>query len=178
MILVETGFKDLYILEPKVFGDHRGYFLESYNQNRFNELGLDYKFVQDNESFSRFGTLRGLHFQHGEYAQAKLVRVILGAVLDVVVDLRKDSATFGKHFSVELNEQNKRIMMIPRGFAHGFVVLSDRALFSYKCDNFYNPAQEGGLAYNDKELGIDWRLSEADIILSEKDKMNLKLAEL
>ena len=178
MKLIDTGFKDLYVLEPKVFGDHRGYFLETYNQNTFSELGLKYDFVQDNESLSKYGTLRGLHFQKGEYAQAKLVRVIQGKVLDVVVDLRKGSETYGKHFSVELSEENKKMMIIPRGFAHGFVVMSEQALFSYKCDNLYAPSQEGGLAYNDISLEINWIVPQSDIILSDKDKKNPSLAQL
>lgn len=172
MNLVETGIKDLFIIEPKVFGDHRGYFLESYNQNSFKELGLNYNFIQDNESFSKYGTLRGLHFQKGEHAQAKLVRVVQGKVLDIAVDLRAGSQTFGKVFSVELSGENKRMLIIPRGFAHGFVVLSEVALFAYKCDNLYAPAFEGGIAYDDPELNIDWKVSQADIILSEKDKRN------
>lgn len=178
MKLIETGFKDLYIIEPQIFGDNRGYFLESFNQSKFEALGLNYHFVQDNESLSKYGTLRGLHFQHGQYAQAKLVRVLSGRVLDVVVDLRKNSGTYGKHFSLELTDNNKLMMMIPRGFAHGFVVLSENALFNYKCDNFYNPSQEGGLAYNDLSLGIDWRLDPKDLTLSEKDLRNPLLAHL
>lgn len=178
MKLVETGIKDLFVIEPKVFGDHRGYFLETYNQNTFKELGLNYHFVQDNESFSKYGTLRGLHFQKGEYAQAKLVRVLQGKVLDVAVDLRKDSPTYGKHYSVELSAENKKLFIVPRGFAHGFVVLSETALFAYKCDNFYAPAHEGGLAYNDSHLGIDWIVPAESLILSDKDLKNPKLGEL
>lgn len=178
MNLIETGISDLYILEPKVFGDHRGYFVETYNQKRFEELGLTYHFVQDNESFSKYGTLRGLHFQKGEFAQAKLVRVLHGKVLDVAVDLRLGSPTYGRHFSVELSEENKRLFIIPRGFAHGFVVLSETALFSYKCDNFYAPAHEGGLAYNDPTLGIDWVVPQNKLILSDKDLKNPRLVEL
>jgi len=178
MKLIETGIKDLFIIEPKVFGDHRGYFLETYNQTTFKDLGLNYNFVQDNESFSKYGTLRGLHFQKGEFTQAKLVRVLQGKVLDVAVDLRPASPTYGKHFSVELSEENKRLFIVPRGFAHGFVVLSETALFSYKCDNFYAPAHEGGLAYNDPRLGIDWIVPSEKLILSEKDLKNPNLAEL
>ena len=178
MNLVETGIKDLYMIEPKVFGDHRGYFLETYNQSTFKQLGLNYNFVQDNESFSKYGTLRGLHFQKGEHAQAKLVRVLSGKVLDVAVDLRKDSPTYGKHYSVELSEENKKLFIVPRGFAHGFVVLSETALFSYKCDNFYAPAHEGGLAYNDPDLKIDWIVPNDKLILSDKDLKNPRLVEL
>ncbi|OBQ54927.1 dTDP-4-dehydrorhamnose 3,5-epimerase [Tamlana sp. s12] len=170
MIVKETKLKECFLLEPKVFGDDRGYFLESYNQNAFNELtGLDVQFVQDNESFSTRGVLRGLHFQRGEHAQAKLVRVIQGSVLDIAVDLRKDSDTFGEYIAVELNSDNKKQLFVPRGFAHGFVVLSETALFSYKCDNFYNKASEGGIIYNDNTLNIDWKIEASELIISEKD---------
>jgi dTDP-4-dehydrorhamnose 3,5-epimerase len=169
MNLVKTEFEDLVLLEPKVFGDHRGYFLESYNEDTFLNLGLKYKFVQDNESFSSFGTLRGLHFQRGEFAQAKLVRVLKGKVLDVVVDLRPESKTFKKFSTFELSEENKRILMVPRGFAHGFVVLSQEALFQYKCDNFYSPENESGIIWNDPDLNIDWKISDQEVIISEKD---------
>lgn len=172
MKLIDTGIKDLYVIEPRVFGDHRGYFFESYNKQAFDELGLKYNFVQDNESFSKYGTLRGLHFQKGEYAQAKLVRVVQGKVLDVAVDLRTGSTTFGKSYSIELSDENKKMFIIPRGFAHGFVVLSESAIFNYKCDNFYSQVNEGGILYNDPELEIDWRVPEDKIILSEKDKSN------
>lgn len=178
MKLIETGIEDLYVIEPRVFGDHRGYFLETYNQSTFKQLGLNYEFVQDNESFSKYGTLRGLHFQKGEYAQAKLVRVLAGKVLDVAVDLRKDSTTYGKHFCVELSAENKKLFIVPRGFAHGFIVLSEAALFSYKCDNFYNPAHEGGIAYDDESLQIDWVVPVEDIILSNKDLKNPRMANL
>lgn len=178
MKLVETGISGLFVIEPKVFGDHRGYFLETFNQNTFKQLGLDYHFVQDNESFSKYGTLRGLHFQKGAQAQAKFVRVIQGKVLDVVVDLRKESDTFGKSFSVELSDENKRMFMIPRGFAHGFVVLSETALFSYKCDNFYSPENEGGLLYSDPSLNIDWKVPAEKIILSDKDLKNPTFLEI
>lgn len=178
MNLVETGIKDLFIIEPKVFGDNRGYFLETFNQNQFQKLGLNYNFIQDNESFSKYGTLRGLHFQKGEFAQAKLVRVIQGKVRDVVLDIRKGSVTFGKSFSVELSEENKKMLLIPRGFAHGFIVLSETAVFSYKCDNTYNPSQEGGIAYNDPDLKIEWFIPQDKILLSEKDKLNPTLKEI
>lgn len=170
MKVTETKLIGCFIIEPKVFKDSRGYFFESFNQHRFNELiGKNIDFVQDNESFSSKGVLRGLHFQTGEYAQAKLVRVIKGMVLDVVVDLRKDSPTFSKHFSIELSEDNKKQLFVPRGFAHGFIVLSETAIFSYKCDNFYNSASEQGLRYDDTSLGIDWRLPTKEFIVSEKD---------
>lgn len=169
MKFIKTEISDVYIIEPSVFGDNRGYFLESFNLERFEENVYPVKFVQDNESKSSKGVLRGLHFQTGEYAQAKLVRVIKGMVLDVVVDLRKDSPTFSKHFSIELSEDNKKQLFVPRGFAHGFIVLSETAIFSYKCDNFYNSASEQGLRYDDPSLGIDWRLPIKEFIVSEKD---------
>lgn len=178
MKLIDTPFQELFVIEPKIFGDHRGYFFESYNKKKFDSLELCYNFVQDNESLSKYGTLRGLHFQIGEFAQAKLVRVLKGNVLDVVVDLRKESATYGKHFSIQLSDENKKMLMIPRGFAHGFIVLSDEALFSYKCDNFYEPSKEGGLAFDDENLNIDWIVPREKIILAEKDKNNPKLADL
>ena len=170
MIITKTTLEGCFVLEPKVFYDQRGYFVESYNQQTFNSaIGQNVLFLQDNESLSSKGVLRGLHYQKGEWAQAKLVRVINGSVLDVAVDLRKDSVTFGKSFSVELSGENKKQLFIPRGFAHGFVVLSDTALFSYKCDNFYNKESEGGIIYNDKYLNIDWKLDEKALIISEKD---------
>jgi len=170
MTATETKLKGCFVLEPKVFNDTRGYFFESFNQNKFSELiGQQVKFVQDNESFSTKGVLRGLHYQTGKYAQAKLVRIIKGTVLDVVVDMRKDSPTFTEHFSIELSEDNKKQLFVPRGFAHGFIVLSDKAIFSYKCDNFYNKASEQGLRYDDPALGIDWKLSFSEFIVSEKD---------
>ena len=170
MTAIETQLKGCFIIEPKVLEDHRGYFFESFNQNKFNDLiGKNIYFVQDNESFSSKGVLRGLHFQAGEYAQAKLVRVVKGSVLDVVVDIRKDSPTFSKHFSIELSEKNKTQLFIPRGFAHGFIVLSDTAVFAYKCDNFYNKASEQGLRYDDPSLGIDWKFPQHEFIVSDKD---------
>ena len=181
MIVKETKLKGCFILEPKVFEDSRGYFFESFNQNTFNKLiGQNINFIQDNESFSSKGVLRGLHYQIGEYAQAKLVRVIKGSVLDIAVDIRKDSPTFGQHVSLELSEENKKQLFIPRGFAHGFIVLSDTAIFSYKCDNFYNKESEGGIIYNDKDLNIDWVLNENEFIISEKDLQlpNLEKARL
>lgn len=176
MKLTETKLKGCVILEPKVFSDERGYFLESFNNDLFNKLtNTKTDFVQDNESFSTKGVLRGLHYQSGEFAQAKLVRVISGKVLDVAVDIRKDSETYGKHIAVELTGDNKKQLFVPRGFAHGFVVLSETAIFSYKCDNFYNKASEGGIIYNDVSLGIDWKLAQKDLIISEKDTILPKL---
>jgi dTDP-4-dehydrorhamnose 3,5-epimerase len=170
MTVQETKLKGCFILEPKVFEDGRGYFFESFNQDTFNNLiGENITFIQDNESYSSKGVLRGLHYQTGKYAQAKLVRVIKGKVLDIAVDIRKDSPTFGEHVSLELSEDNKLQLFIPRGFAHGFIVLSDTAIFSYKCDNFYNKDSEGGIIYNDKDLNIDWVLNEDEFIVSEKD---------
>ena len=170
MTAIETKLKGCFIIEPKLFEDDRGYFFESFNQTKFNSLiGKDIRFIQDNESFSSRGVLRGLHYQIGEHAQAKLVRVIKGNVLDVAVDLRKGSETFGEHIAIELNEENKKQLFIPRGFAHGFVVLSKTSIFSYKCDNYYNKESEGGIIYNDRDLNIDWKLNEKEFIVSEKD---------
>ena len=170
MKATETKLKGCFILEPNVFKDSRGYFFESFNQNKFNALiGQEVNFVQDNESVSSKGVLRGLHFQTGDYAQAKLVRAVKGTVLDVVVDMRKESPTFSKHFSIELSEDNKRQLFVPRGFAHGFIVLSETAIFSYKCDNFYKKPSEKGLRYDDPSLAIDWRLPTKEFIVSEKD---------
>ena len=172
MNFIETPIKDLLIIEPKVWKDDRGYFYESFNKKTFQDAGINLEFVQDNQSFSQKGTLRGLHAQAKPFAQGKLVRVIQGKVLDVAVDIRKGSPTFGKHVSVELSEDNKRQLFIPRGFAHGFVVLSESAIFQYKCDNYYAPQSEGGILWNDPMLGIDWQIPEKDIILSNKDKEN------
>lgn len=170
MIATETTLKGCFVLEPQVFIDKRGYFIESYNQESFNDIvGSQIKFVQDNESFSSRGVLRGLHFQKGNNAQAKLVRVIQGEVLDVAVDLRVNSETFGKHFSIILSGENKKQLFVPRGFGHGFVVLSDTALFSYKCDNFYNKASEGGVLFSDDILNINWHIPKEELIVSEKD---------
>ncbi len=170
MTATETKLKGCFIIEPRVFQDDRGYFFESYNQQIFNNLiGKPVNFVQDNESFSSRGVIRGLHFQEGEFAQAKLVRVIKGSVLDVAVDIRKDSPTFGQHIAIELTEENKRQLFVPRGFAHGFSVLSDTAIFSYKCDNFYNKNAEAGILYNDQSLNIDWKIKPEEAQLSEKD---------
>lgn len=175
MEVVNTDIKGVVILEPRVFGDERGYFFESFSQKEFNTKISETVFVQDNESMSGYGVLRGLHYQLPPYTQAKLVRVVKGKVLDVVVDLRKDSATFGKHVAVELSEENKRQFFVPRGFAHGFVVLSDSAVFQYKCDNYYAPENEGGIRFDDPALNIDWRIPVKDMILSDKD---LKLKNL
>jgi len=179
MTVTETKLKGCFVVEPKVFTDIRGYFFESFNQNKFSELiGQQIKFVQDNESFSSKGVLRGLHFQTGAYAQAKLVRTVKGRVLDVVVDMRKESPTFSKHFSIELSEDNKRQLFVPRGFAHGFIVLSETAIFSYKCDNFYNKESEQGLRYDDPTLGIDWKLPTSEFIVSVKDLVLPKLSNI
>ncbi|MDR1582236.1 MAG: dTDP-4-dehydrorhamnose 3,5-epimerase [Prevotellaceae bacterium] len=166
----EFFIKGVFLLKPKVFGDVRGYFVESFNKKEFEKNIGEVNFVQDNESKSSAGVLRGLHFQRGEYAQAKLVRVIKGAVLDVVVDIRSNSPTFGKHCAVELTEENKLQIFLPRGMAHGFVVLEDDTIFAYKVDNIYSPENESGILYNDPYLAIDWRLPEPSLILSEKDK--------
>ena len=165
--VIKTDIEGLVILEPKVFGDNRGYFMETYNKKDFEEAGLHYDFVQDNQSKSVKGVLRGLHFQK-KFPQAKCVRVLEGEVYDVAIDLRKNSPTYGKHVGVVLSAENKRIFMIPRGFAHGFVVLSDSATFTYKVDSLYHPEDEGGIMWNDPDLAIDWPLKEG-IILSEKD---------
>ncbi len=172
MRIEKTPLADCYIIHDTVHGDHRGYFFESYHRkNFFDETGIDIDFVQDNQSKSQKGVLRGLHFQDGEYAQAKLVRVLQGRVLDVVVDLRKASPSFGKSFIIELTEDNHQQLFVPRGFAHGFVVLSETAVFFYKCDNYYHKASEKGIIYNDADLAIDWQLSDSDLILSEKDRV-------
>lgn len=165
---VETKIKGVYIIDVKTYGDHRGYFMETYKESEFREAGLDYTFVQDNQSSSRKGVLRGLHFQR-TYPQAKLVRVLKGEVFDVAVDLRKDSETYGQWVGVLLSEENHRQFMIPRGFAHGFVVVSDHAEFAYKCDEFYHPEDEGGILWNDPDVGIEWP-EVGEIIMSEKDK--------
>ena len=171
MTIIDTPLEDCFVLQPKVYRDSRGYFLETFNQLDFKKLtGIEVQFVQDNESFSTKGVLRGLHYQKGAYAQAKLVRVIQGHVLDVALDIRPNSPTFGQHFATELSETNKRQLFIPRGFAHGFVVLSASALFSYKCDNYYYKAAESGIRFNDPHLNIDWRLSEDQFMLSDKDR--------
>lgn len=170
MGFTQTSIKDVWVLEPKVFADARGYFFESFNEHSFQkETGLSTHFVQDNQSKSDKGVLRGLHYQTGIHAQAKLVRVLKGSVLDVAVDLRKDSQTYGEHFSIMLTEQNKKQLFVPRGFAHGFLVLEDDTIFAYKCDNFYNKDSEGGIVFNDKDLAINWKLEDTEFKLSEKD---------
>lgn len=169
MTVTDTFIKDLKIIEPKVFGDQRGYFFETWNKSVFEAAGINFVPVQQNESSSTYGVVRGLHFQLNPYSQAKLVRCVVGKVLDVAVDVRKGSPTFGKHFSVELSDENKRQFFIPRGFAHGFSVLSDYAVFSYLCDNVYNKESEGGIIFNDPELAIDWKIPQDKMILSDKD---------
>ena len=173
--IIKTEIEGVVILEPKVFGDNRGYFMETYNKNDFEAAGLHYDFVQDNQSKSTKGVLRGLHFQK-THPQAKCVRVLEGEVYDVAVDLRKNSPTYGKHVGVVLSAENKRIFMIPRGFAHGFVVLSETATFTYKCDDVYHPEDEGGIMWNDPELGIEWPYK-GEPLLSEKDKKHPSLRE-
>lgn len=172
MEIISTPLQDLYILKPTVFEDNRGFFFESFNIQKLIDAGLNYDFVQDNHSKSTYGVLRGLHYQQNPYAQAKLVRVLQGKVLDVVVDIRRNSPTFQQSYSVELSAENKLQLLIPRGFAHGFVVLSETCEFFYKCDNYYNKASEGGIAYDDPTLNIDWQIPAQDIILSEKDMQN------
>ena len=169
MKLIKTAIEGVVELEPRVFGDARGYFFESFSQRVFDELLGRVDFVQDNESRSSYGVIRGLHYQLPPYTQAKLVRVVKGRVLDVAVDLRKGSATFGKHVAVELSEENKKQLFIPGGFAHGYAVLSEEAIFQYKCDRYYAPGHEGGIRFDDPALGIDWRIPEGKMILSEKD---------
>lgn len=170
--VTKTEIPGVVIIEPKVFGDVRGYFFESWSQKDFDEQVRPIKFVQDNESKSSYGVLRGLHFQKGKHAQSKLVRVVKGKVLDVAVDIRKGSPSFGKHVAVELTEDNHRQFFVPRGFAHGFVVLSEEAVFQYKCDNLYAPTEEGALAWNDPDIGIDWGVPADKILLSAKDMIH------
>ncbi len=177
MQVIETGFRDLKVLEPKIFGDERGYFMEPYNKQTMLSVGIDLDFVQDNQSSSRRGVLRGLHFQNAPYPQTKLIRVLKGLILDIAVDIRKHESTFGKHFSLELSSEKKNQLLVPKGFAHGFVVLSDMAEVLYKCDEYYHPEIEGGILYNDPSLNIDWLLEESELILSEKDKNHPVLAE-
>jgi dTDP-4-dehydrorhamnose 3,5-epimerase len=175
MNFIETKLSGCFIIEPKIFNDGRGYFLESFNEKKFNNgIGRKINFVQDNQSFSVKGVIRAIHYQVNEYAQAKLVRVLQGKVLDVAVDLRKDSVTFGQHIAIELNDKNKKQVFIPRGFGHGFVTLSESAEFFYKCDNYYNKNSEGGIIYNDPALNIDWRIESNKIKVSERD-LNLPI---
>ena len=178
MRVIETGIEGVLILEPRVFEDQRGYFFESFNLREFEEKVGHMDFVQDNESKSSYGVVRGLHFQKGEHCQAKLVRVVKGRVLDVAVDIRPGSPTFGKHVAVELTEENHLQFLIPRGMAHGFSVLSEEAIFQYKCDNFYCPASEGAIAWDDPDLGIDWKIPADKVILSQKDSHHPRLSEL
>lgn len=179
MNVIKTDIEGVVVIEPQVFGDERGYFFESFNAERFlAETGIDVAFVQDNESRSKRGVLRGLHFQREPYAQAKLVRVVRGRVLDVAVDIRPGSPTFGKYVATELSGENHRQMFIPKGFAHGYVVLEDDTVFQYKCDEYYHPESEAGIAWNDPQIGIEWPLSEDEIILSDKDRKHLTLKEL
>jgi dTDP-4-dehydrorhamnose 3,5-epimerase len=171
MQATETKLKGCFIIQPNVFKDDRGYFFESYNKQKFDAaVGKDVNFIQDNQAYSSFGVLRGLHFQTGDFAQAKLVRVLQGKVLDVAVDIRKGSNTYGQHVAVELSGENMTQFFVPRGFAHGYVVLSDTAVFSYKVDNIYSKESESGLMWNDPDLNIDWKVGQQDIILSEKDQ--------
>ena len=170
------------IIEPQIFEDSRGFFLESYNYNTFKELGIENVFVQDNHSKSLKGVLRGLHFQKEEYSQAKLISILKGSVLDIVVDLRKDSETFGRYFAIEINEKSKRMLFIPKNFAHGFLTLEDDTEVFYKCDNFYNPQSEGGIIWNDRDLNVNWNfkkydINENELIVSEKDKKNISFKE-
>ncbi len=178
MEIIKTAIEGVVIIEPRLFKDERGYFFESFSQREFNEKVREIHFVQDNESKSSYGVLRGLHFQKPPFAQSKLVRVIRGAVLDVAVDIRIGSPTFGQHVAVELTEDNHRQFFIPRGFAHGFSVLTDEVIFQYKCDNFYAPQSEGAIAWNDPDLAIDWKLPAQQIILSDKDSHHSRLKEI
>ena len=177
MKILETEIKGVVIIEPDVFEDARGYFFESFSQERFDKAVRPVRFVQDNESMSSYGVLRGLHYQKGRHAQSKLVRCVKGAVLDVAVDIRKGSPTFGKHVAVELSEKNRRQLFIPRGFAHGFSVLSDTAIFQYKCDSLYAPQSEGAIAWDDPDIGIDWQIPAGAVLLSAKDKAHPRLKD-
>jgi dTDP-4-dehydrorhamnose 3,5-epimerase len=178
MVVIQTNLEGCFIIEPQIYGDERGCFFESFNQKVFEEkIGLKVNFVQDNQSISQRGVLRGLHLQKGKFAQAKLVRVIKGRVLDVVVDVRKESKTFGKVFSIELSGTNSKQLFVPRGFLHGFSVLEDDTIVAYKCDNYYKPEAEDGVIFNDKDLNIDWNLKEEEIVVSEKDAILSELKD-
>ncbi len=177
MNIIKTDIPEVVIVEPRVFGDNRGYFFESFSERDFAAAVREVKFVQDNESMSCYGVVRGLHFQKPPHAQSKLVRVVKGKVLDVAVDIRKGSPTFGQHVAVELSEENHRQLFIPRGFAHGFAVLSDHAIFQYKCDDYYAPETEGAIAWDDPEIGIDWKIPEDKVILSPKDAAHPELKD-
>lgn len=168
---IETGIEGLIIIEPQIWGDARGYFFESYQETRFTDLGVDVRFIQDNEAYSNKGVLRGLHYQIGPHQQSKLVRVVRGAVLDVAVDLRPGSATYGAHRTVELSGENKRQFFVPKGFAHGYVALTDDVYFTYKCDQYYAKDYEGGIRFDDPKLNIDWRLTAEELLVSEKDQV-------
>ena len=178
MEVIKTAIPGVFVIEPKIFGDERGYFFESFNERDFTQAVGEIKFVQDNESKSRYGVVRGLHFQKPPFAQSKLVRVVSGRVLDVAVDIRKGSPTFGKHVAVELSGENHRQFFMPKGMAHGFAVLSQEAVFQYKCDKFYAPQSEGAIAWNDPALAINWHIPENEVILSEKDKHHPLLSEI
>lgn len=178
MAFIKTKIPDVWVIEPRLFEDDRGYFYESFNAETFNkETNLNVNFVQDNQSKSNKGVLRGMHYQTGAHVQAKLVRVLQGSVQDVAVDLRKNSPTFGKHFSIILSGENHKQLFVPRGFAHGFLVLEDDTIFAYKCDNFYHKESEGGLIYNDETIGIKWELDAKEFVLSEKDEILPNLEE-
>ena len=177
MEITKTDIEGVVIIEPRIFADDRGYFFEAFSEREFTEKVCDCRFVQDNEAKSSYGVVRGLHFQRPPHAQSKLVRVVKGCILDVVVDIRRTSPTFGKHIAVELSDENHRQLFIPHGFAHGYAVLSDEAIVEYKCDDFYHPECEGGIAWNDAALGINWQIPTDDIILSERDKNHPTLAE-
>ena len=178
MNVIDTEIEGLKIIEPRIFGDARGYFFESFNERDFAaQTGIEVRFVQDNESKSRYGVVRGLHFQQPPFAQSMLVRVVKGRVLDVAVDIRRDSPTYGRHVAVELTEENHRQLFLPKGMAHGFAVLSDEVLFQYKCDEYYHPESEGAIAWDDPTLAIDWRLPKGDVLLSEKDSHHPKFNE-
>ncbi len=178
MKIIDTGIDGLVVIEPTIYGDSRGYFMESFSKKLFNKYIGNINFVQENESKSKFGVIRGLHFQEEPHAQAKLVRVVKGAVWDVAVDIRKGSPTFGKYLAIELSSDNKKQLFIPKGFAHGFSVLSDDAIFQYKCDNYYNPESENSIMWNDPDLNIDWRIPEKEAILSDKDRRNKSFSSL
>jgi dTDP-4-dehydrorhamnose 3,5-epimerase len=178
MEIIKTEIEGLLIIEPRIFQDARGYFFESFSQREFEEKVGPVHFVQDNESMSTYGVMRGLHFQRPPYTQSKLVRCVSGKVLDVAVDLRKGSPTYGQHIAVELTGENHRQLFIPRGFAHGFSVLSDEAVFQYKCDGFYNPSAEGAIAWDDPDLAIDWGLPAGEVLLSEKDRHHARLKDI
>lgn len=178
MNIFRASIEGLLIIEPTVFEDSRGYFMESFSQRKLQHIIGDINFVQENESKSKYGVIRGLHFQNEPYSQSKLVRIVKGSVLDVVVDIRPESSTYGHHLAIELSEENKKQLFIPKGFAHGFSVLSPEAVFQYKCDNYYNPESEGAIIWNDPQLNIDWKIPEQDIILSDKDIRNNSFASL